>query len=93
MIVKIGGIAVVVLLGSIANALANQAECEKTVRALLYPYDKNMPTKALKRFGTVTTIINGQEQNGFSLQTPEGSVYYDINKRPTSLSFVTGQSY
>lgn len=37
MIVKIGGIAVVVLLGSIANAIANQAECEKTVRALLYP--------------------------------------------------------
>ena len=93
MILRNCGIAVIVLLGSIASALADQAECEKTVRALLYPYGKNKPETVLNRFGTVTTIINGKEQKGFSLQTTDGSVYYDTNKNPTSLSFVTGETY
>ena len=74
-------------------ALADQAECEKTVRALLFPLEENKPDKVLNRFGTVSTIINGAEQKGFSLQTPEGSVYYDQDKNPTSLSFSTGETF
>lgn len=87
------GLAVAFLLGVVAPAGAEQAECENSVRALLYPYEENKPSKILNRFGTVTTTINGQEQKGFSLQTPEGSVYYDADKKPTSLSFATGESY
>ena len=87
------GIAAIVLLSSIAQAVAGQAECEKTVRALLYPYQENKPNTVLNRFASVTTKINGKEQKGFSLQTPDGSVYFDANKKPTSLSFVTGESY
>jgi hypothetical protein len=86
-------IATLILVGSLAGAAANQAECEKTVRALLYPYEENKPKTVLNRFGTVSTVINGQEQKGFSLQTPEGSVYYDADKNPISLSFATGETY
>lgn len=87
------GIAAISLLGSTAQAIASQAECEKKVRALLYPYEENKPNTVLNRFASVTTTINGKEQKGFSLQTPDGSVYYDGDRRPTSLSFVTGESY
>lgn len=76
-----------------APAAADQAECEKTVRALLYPFDENKPSTVLNRFGTVKTVINGAEQTGYSLQTPDGSVYYDNNKNPTSLSFSTGETF
>lgn len=74
-------------------AAADQSECEKTVRALLYPYDENKPDTVLNRFGTVTTTISGQKQKGFSLQTPEGSLYFDEDKNPSSLSFTTGETY
>ena len=93
MIYRRYGVAAVALLASIAPAFAGQAQCEKAVRALLYPYEENKPKTVLNRFGTVTTIINGQKQKGFSLQTPDGSVYYDADKKPTSLSFTTGESY
>lgn len=93
MIVRHCFAATIVLIGPGAAAVADQAECEKAVRALLYPLDENKPKTVLNRFGTATTTINGQVQKGFSLQTPDGSVYYDANKNPTSLSFSTGETY
>ncbi|MFM1816881.1 MAG: hypothetical protein RLZ98_3576 [Pseudomonadota bacterium] len=93
MILKRCGILALILFSSITHTMGSQAECEKTVRALLYPYDENKPKTVLNRFGTVTTVINGNEQKGYSLQTPEGSVYYDADRNPTSLSFATGQTY
>ncbi|MCB1383758.1 MAG: hypothetical protein KDJ73_12685 [Notoacmeibacter sp.] len=74
-------------------ALADQAECEKSVRALLFPLMENKPDKVLNRFGTVQTIINGAEQRGYSFQSRGGSVYYDGDKNPVSLSFSTGETY
>lgn len=93
MILRRCGIAVMFLLALIPSAFADQAECEKAVRALLYPFDENKPGTVLNRFGTVSTTIDGNEQKGFSLQTPDGSVYYDASKNPTSLSFTTGETY
>ncbi len=86
-------IAAAFLLGVYSPALADKAECEKTVRALLYPYGENKPSKVLNRFGSVTTIINGKKQQGYSLQTAEGSIYYDEKKNPVSLSYTSGQTY
>ena len=74
-------------------AHADQAECEKTVRALLYPLDENKPDTGFNRFGTSVTKIAGQEMRGYSLQTPDGSLYYDQDKNPTSLSFSSGETY
>ena len=88
-----GPIAAVVLLASSVTAGAGQEDCERAVRALLYPYEENKPKTVLNRFGTVSTTINGQVQTGYSLQTPDGSVYYDDKKNPTSLSFTTGETY
>jgi hypothetical protein len=81
------------ILATVTWAHADQAECEASVRALIYPYDENKPTIAQNRFGTIKTTINGTVQNGFSLQTADGSVYYDANKNPVSLSFTTGESF
>ena len=83
----------ILAMANMATAFADQAECEKTVRALLYPFDENKPDVTINRFGTMRTVINGAEQLGYSLQTPDGSVYYDAEKRPTSLSFTTGETY
>lgn len=85
--------AALVLLGSFGGVLADQVACEKTVRALLAPSGENEPKATPNRFGTVTTTIDGNTQKGFSLQTREGSVYYDGNKKPVSLSFSTGETY
>ena len=74
-------------------AHADQAECEKTVRALLYPLDENKPDTVFNRFGTSVTKVAGQEMRGYSLQTPDGSLYYDQDKNPTSLSFSSGETY
>ena len=89
------GFTMILLLASIApaSAAAEQAKCEKAVRALIYPYDENKPQTVLNRFGSVSTTTNGRKQQGFSLQTPDGSVYFDAEKKPISLSFATGQTY
>lgn len=87
------GLIALTIAAAAPGALADQAACEKTVRALLYPYDENKPKTVLNRFGTVSTTINGQEQTGYSLQTPEGSLYSDEKKKPTSLSFTTGETF
>ncbi len=76
MLLKTGGATVVLRLGLISPALADQAECEIAVRALLYPHGENRTDVTIDRFGTVKTVINGAEQFGHSLQAPEGSVYY-----------------
>ena len=81
------------LLSLPAPLFADQVECEKTVRALLYPYEENKPAQVLNRFGTVSTTINGAKQTGYSFQSPEGTVYYDSDKNPVSLSFATGETY
>lgn len=86
-------LATLMLMSLPAPLLADQAECEKTVRALLYPYDENKPAQVINRFGTVSTTINGAEQTGHSFQSPDGSVYYDADKNPVSLSFTTGETY
>lgn len=93
MLMRTGGAALVLLQALMAPAHADQAECEKTVRALLAPFDENKPDVTINRFGTVKTVINGAEQNGYSLQTPEGSVYYDADKNPVSLSFSSGETF
>lgn len=93
MLLKTGGATLALLCALTAPALADQAECENTVRALLYPYGENKPEVTINRFGTVKTVIDGAEQRGYSLQTPEGSLYYDADKNPVSLSFSTGETF
>jgi len=93
MLLKTGGATVVLFLGLVSPVLADQAECEIAVRALLNPHGENKTDVTINRFGTVKTVINGAEQFGYSLQTPEGSVYYDADKNPTSLSFSTGETF
>ncbi len=86
-------LAALMLLTFPAPLLADQAECEKTVRAMLAPFDENKPAQMVNRFGTVSTTINGTKQIGYSFQSPDGSVYYDADKNPVSLSFSTGENY
>ena len=74
-------------------AHADQAECEAAVRALMAPYGDNAPDKTINRFGTSVTRISEQEIKGYSLQTADGSLYYDQDKNPTSLSFSSGETY
>jgi hypothetical protein len=93
MFIRAACLSIVVTLSSMTIVHADQAECEAAVRALIYPYDENKPTFAQNRFGTIKTTINGTEQNGYSLQTADGSVYFDANRDPVSLSFTTGESY
>lgn len=74
-------------------AHADQAECETAVRALMAPYGKNAPTRQINRFGTSVTRFGEHEMRGYSLQTAEGSLYYDAEKSPVSLSFINGDVY
>ena len=74
-------------------AHADQAECEAAVRALMAPYGDNAPDKTINRFGTSVTRIGEQEIKGYSLQTADGSLYYDQDKNPVSLSFINGDVY
>lgn len=91
-IARLAGLAALTLVPALP-AQANQAECEAAVRKLLYPYDENKPETVLNRFGTSVTKTGKQEMRGYSLQTPDGSVYYDQDKNPTSLSFTSGETY
>ncbi len=77
----------------LSPAHADQAECEKAVRALMAPYGENAPDASIQRFGTVTTKFGEHEMKGYSLQTAEGSLYYDQNKNPASLSSINGDVY
>ncbi len=74
-------------------AHADQAECERAVRALMAPYGENAPKQQLNRFGTSVTKFGEHEMRGYSLQTAEGSVYYNADKTPASLSFTNGDVY
>ncbi|MBO6725218.1 MAG: hypothetical protein JJ911_06115 [Rhizobiaceae bacterium] len=76
-----------------AIASADQAECEATVRAIMAPYGENAPEQQLNRFGTSVTKFGEHEMRGYSLQTAEGSLYFDADKNPASLSFVNGDVY
>lgn len=76
-----------------AIASADQAECEATVRAIMAPYGENAPEQQLNRFGTSVTKFGEHEMRGYSLQTAEGSLYFDADKNPASLSFVDGDVY
>lgn len=82
-----------IVLAATSAAHADQAGCEAAVRALMAPYGENAPPQQINRFGTSVTKIGEQEMRGFSLQTAEGSVYYNENKEPVSLSFVNGDVY
>lgn len=82
-----------ILLGLAPAAAADQAECEAAVRKLMAPFGENAPAETQNRFGTSVTKIGGQEMKGYSLQTAEGSVYYDADKNPVSLSFTNGDVY
>lgn len=86
--------ATLALLGAlIAPVHADQAECEMTVRALLYPWDENKPGLERNRFGEIKQTIDGTKMGGFSLQTPDGSLFFDQDKNPVSLSFTTGETF
>ena len=74
-------------------ANAGQAECEAKVRALMAPYGQNAPGTTGNRFGTSVTKMGDTEMRGYSLQTAQGSLYYDQDKKPVSLSFVNGDVY
>lgn len=78
---------------SFAPAYADQAECEEKVRAIMAPYGANAPTESANRFGTSVTKIGEAETRGYSLQTADGSLYFDENKTPVGLSFVNGDVY
>ena len=78
---------------AISSAYADQAECEATVRAIMAPYGDNAPSQQLNRFGTSVTKFGEHEMRGYSLQTAEGSLYFDADKNPASLSFVNGDVY
>ncbi len=78
---------------AVQAARADQAECEASVRALMAPYGDNAPDATINRFGTSVTQIAGQEMKGYSLQTAEGSLYYDQSRTPISLSFDNGDVY
>lgn len=78
---------------AVSSAIADQAECEATVRALMAPYGDNAPEQQLNRFGTSITKFGENEMRGYSLQTAEGSLYFDADKNPASLSFANGDVY
>lgn len=91
------GLAAAVLIfapaANIPHARADQAECEASVRVIMAPYGNNAPTEFANRFGTSVTKIGNTETRGYSLQTVQGSLYYDEQMRPVSLSFVNGDVY
>lgn len=77
----------------VVPALADQAECERTVRAIMAPYGENAPKPPLNRFGASVTKMGEHEMKGFSLQTANGSLYFDEERNPVSLSFANGDVY
>ena len=83
-----------VLVSAMATHVAQaDATCEDAVRALINPSATKDSPPPDNRFGTVVTIINGAEQRGYSLQTREGSAYFDADKNPISLSFSSGEVF
>jgi hypothetical protein len=80
-------------LATLTRGHADQAGCEAKVRALMAPYGENAPAAVLNRFGTSVTKFGDVEMKGYSLQTAEGSLYYDQDRNPVSLSFVNGDVY
>lgn len=82
-----------IILSPVATAHADQEACEARVRALMAPYGNNAPAQVLNRFGTSVTTFGETEMRGYSLQTAEGSLYYDQERNPVSLSFANGDVY
>lgn len=85
--------ALAVLVAASHADASDQAACEAEVRALMFPYEENAPSASINRFGTSVTVFGQQEMRGYSLQTIEGSLYFDEDKTPVSLSFATGEVY
>jgi hypothetical protein len=92
-LVSLAAVIVGFSLPGVAVAKETDPSCAKRAYALMVPTDNPEGRNTTPRFGPTTTVFSNQKISGYSLQTVDGSLYFNDLKEPVSLSLSNGSWY